>query len=71
MPIVLRLDRMMADRKISVNSLAMQIGIAPVNLSRIKTGKIKAIRLSTLEGLCTELSCQPGDLFEFVPDEDD
>lgn len=70
MPIVLRLDRVMADRKISLNDLAAKINIAPVNLSRIKTGKIKAIRFSTLEGLCEELRCQPGDLLEYVTPEE-
>lgn len=71
MPMIMRLDRVMADRKTSVNTLAEKIGIAPINLSRIKTGKIKAIRFSTLEGICKELDCQPGDLIEFVPDEED
>uniref|UniRef100_UPI0009B9E673 helix-turn-helix domain-containing protein n=1 Tax=Arabiibacter massiliensis TaxID=1870985 RepID=UPI0009B9E673 len=71
MPIIMRLDRVMADRKISVNHLAEKIGIAPMNLSRIKTGKIKAVRFSTLEGICKELGCQPGDLIEYTPDNHD
>lgn len=55
----------MADRKISVNDLSQRIELSPVNISRIRTGKIKAIRFSTLENLCQELNCQPGDLFEY------
>ena len=69
MPIILRLDRVMADRKISLNNLAEQVGISNVNLSKIKTGKISAIRFSTLDALCRELRCQPGDLLEYVPGE--
>ena len=65
MPIILRLDRMMADRKISLNDLSDKIGIANVNLSKIKTGKVSAIRFSTLEAICDVLDCQPGDLLEF------
>ena len=65
MPIILRLDRMMADRKISLNDLSEKIGIANVNLSKIKTGKISAIRFSTLEAICDVLDCQPGDILEF------
>lgn len=71
MAIVSRLDRMMADRKVSVNGLAERIGIAPINLSHIKTGKNKALRYSTLNALCRELNCQPGDLIEYIPDEDE
>lgn len=66
--IVMRLDRMLADRKVSSKELAERIGISPVNISRIKTGKINAIRFSTLEAICEVLRCQPGDLLEFVPD---
>jgi putative transcriptional regulator len=65
MPIVLRLDRMMADRKISLNELSEKVGIANVNLSKIKTGKISAIRFSTLEAICDILDCQPGDILEY------
>ena len=65
MPIVLRLDRMMADRKISLNDLSEKVGIANVNLSKIKTGKISAIRFSTLEAICDILDCQPGDILEY------
>ena len=66
MAIVLRLDRMMADRKISLNDLAEKVGIANVNLSNIKTGKVSAIRFSTLDAICDVLDCQPGDLLEYV-----
>ena len=65
MAIILRLDRVMADRKISLNDLATKVGIANVNLSNIKTGKISAIRFSTLDAICDVLDCQPGDLLEF------
>lgn len=67
MPIILRLDRIMADRKISLNELSDKVGISNVNMSRIKTGKIKAIRFSTLEMICKTLECQPGDILEYVP----
>ena len=69
MAIILRLDRVMADRKISLNSLAEQVGISTVNLSNLKTGKVKAIRFSTLNSICTVLNCQPGDILEFIFDE--
>lgn len=69
MAIILRLDRMMADRKISLNELAERVGIANVNLSNIKTGKVSAIRFSTLNAICDVLDCQPGDLLEFKRDE--
>ena len=70
MAIILRLDRMMADRKISLNELASKVGIANVNLSNIKTGKISAIRFSTLEAICNVLDCQPGDILEYKRDVD-
>ena len=69
MPIILRLDRVMADRKISLNNLAEKVGISNVNLSKIKTGKISAIRFSTLEAICDVLDCQPGDILEFQREE--
>ena len=69
MAIILRLDRVMADRKISLNELAQKVGIANVNLSNIKTGKISAIRFSTLNAICDVLECQPGDILEFKKDE--
>ncbi len=67
MPIILRLDRVMADRKVSLGSLASKVGIANVNLSKIKTGKVSAIRFSTLEAICEALQCQPGDILEYRP----
>ena len=69
MAIILRLDRVMADRKISFNELSEQVGVANVNLSKIKTGKVRAIRFSTLDAICRTLNCQPGDIIEYVPDE--
>lgn len=65
MPIVLRLDRVMVDRKISLQELAEEVGISNVNLSNIKTGKVRAIRFSTLEAICRVLQCQPGDILEY------
>lgn len=69
MSIIFRLDRVMADRKISLNELAKRIQLTNSNLSILKTGKARAIRISTLEALCRELNCQPGDLLEYQPDE--
>ena len=69
MAIILRLDRVMADRKISLNSLAEQVGISNVNLSNLKTGKVRAIRFSTLNAICAVLNCQPGDILEYSPEE--
>ncbi len=66
MAIILRLDRVMADRKMSLNELAERVGVSNVNLSKIKTGKISAVRFSTLNAICDVLDCQPGDLLEFV-----
>ena len=68
MEIVVNLDVMMAKRKISAGELAERVGITPANLSILKNNKAKAIRFSTLMTLCRELSCQPGDLLEFVDD---
>ena len=68
--IVVNLDVMMAKRKISSNELADRVGITPANLSILKTGKAKAVRFSTLEKLCKELKCQPGDLLEYTEVED-
>lgn len=67
--IIIRLDRMLADRKMQLNELAREVGISNVNLSLMKTGKIKAIRFSTLDAICRVLKCQPGDIMEFVEDE--
>ena len=69
MAIILRLDLVMADRKISLNELAERVGISNVNLSNLKTGKVRAIRFSTLNAICRELDCQPGDILEFSPDD--
>lgn len=68
MHIVVNLDVMLAKRKMSSGELASKIGITPANLSILKTGKAKAIRFSTLEAICKELGCQPGDILEFVDD---
>lgn len=67
--IVLRLDRVMADRKMSLNELADRVGVSNVNLSKIKTGKISAVRFSTLEAICDALNCQPGDILEYDPND--
>lgn len=69
MAIILRLDRVLADRKMQLGELADRIGINIVNLSNIKTGKVKAIRFSILNAICRELNCQPGDILEFKLDE--
>ena len=68
MAIILRLDRVMADRKISLKDLAEQVGIENINLSKIKTGKVSAIRFSTLNAICEALDCQPGDILEYQKD---
>ena len=60
----------MADRKMSLNELARRVGISNVNLSNIKTGKISAIRFSTLNGICKALNCQPGDILEYTEDDE-
>ena len=65
MPIIVNLDVMMAKRKISLGELAERIDLTPANLSILKTGKAKAVRFSTLESICRELDCQPGDILEF------
>ena len=66
--IVLRLDRMLADRKMSLNELSEHVGGSNVNLSRIKTGKVSGVRFSTLNAICKALDCQPGDILEYIPD---
>lgn len=65
MPIIINLDVMLARRKMRSNELAEKIGLTTVNLSVLKTGKIKAVRLATLEAICRELQCQPGDILEY------
>ncbi len=67
MPIIINLDVMLARRKMKSNELAEKIGLTTVNLSILKTGKIKAIRLVTLEAICRELQCQPADILEYKP----
>lgn len=71
MPIVVRLDVMLARRKVRSNELAAAIGITPANLSLLKSEKVKGIRFSTLEAICKYLDCQPGDILEYQPDEEE
>ncbi len=68
--IILRLDRVMADRKMSLNELSEKVGVANVNLSKMKTGKISAVRFSTLNAICKVLKCQPGEILEYAEDEE-
>lgn len=68
MAIIVNIDVMMARRKISLNELSEKVDITPANLSILKTGKAKAIRFSTLEAICRNLDCQPGDILEYLPD---
>ena len=70
MSIVINVDVMLAKRKLKSNELAKRVGISEQNLSILKTGKAKAIRLSTLDAICTALNCQPGDLLEYHPEEE-
>jgi putative transcriptional regulator len=67
MPILVRLDRMLLERRMSLTELADRVGVTIANLSILKTGKARAIRFSTLAALCRELDCQPGDLVVFQP----
>ena len=67
---IVNLDMMLAKRKMTSLELSQRIGITPANLSILKTGKAKAIRMSTLDAICRELKCQPGDILEFVEDDD-
>lgn len=71
MGIILRLDRVMADRKMSLNELSDKVGVSNVNLSKIKTGKVSAIRFSTLSAICEALDCQPGDVLEYRKEEEE
>lgn len=71
MPIVVNVDVMLARRKMSSGELADKIGISATNLSILKTGKAKAIRFSTLAAICRALDCQPGDLLEYQPGNDE
>lgn len=69
MPIAVKLDDLLHERRMTLTELAERVGITIVNLSILKTGKARAIRFSTLEALCRELGCQPGDILEFTTDE--
>jgi putative transcriptional regulator len=71
MPIIVRLDVMLAKRKVRSNELARAIGITEANLSLLKSEKVKGIRFSTLEAICKYLDCQPGDILEYQPDEEE
>ncbi len=68
MPIRIRLDYLLVDRRITLTELAQRLGMTLANVSILKTNKARAIRFSTLEALCRELKCQPGDLLEWVPE---
>lgn len=68
--IIIRLDRILADRKVKLSELANEIDITIANLSNLKTGKVKAIRFSTLDAICKALDCQPADIIEYVGDND-
>ena len=70
MAIIVRLDVELAKRKLSVTEFAEQVGITPANVSVLKNGRAKAIRFATLEAMCRVLECQPGDLLEWVPEDD-
>ena len=69
MPIITRLDRILAERKMQLSELANLVGISLANLSNLKTGKVKAIRFSTLEKICEVLDCQPGDILEYTTED--
>lgn len=71
MAIIINIDVMMAKRKMSLNELSEKVDITPANMSILKTGKAKAIRFSTLDAICRVLECQPGDIIEYRPGEDD
>lgn len=71
MPIITRLDRLLADHKMQLSELADKIDISLANLSNLKTGKVKAVRFSTIEKICQVLDCQPGDILEYVEHEQD
>jgi len=69
MPIIVRLDVVLAERKMRSRDLAQRIGLSEVNLSLLKTGRVKGIRFETLEKICAALDCQPGDILAFVAEE--
>ena len=68
--IMIQLDRLLLERRMSLTELSDRVGVTLANLSILKTGKARAVRFSTLDAICRELQCQPGDLFEFVQDDD-
>ena len=68
MAIVVNMDLMLVKRKMSLKELSERVGISVTNLSLLKTGKVKGMRFSTLEAICRELECKPGDILEYVPD---
>ncbi len=68
MGMIIRLDRVLADRKMQLSELAEKVEVSIVNLSKLKNGKVKAVRFSTLEAICKELRCQPGDILEYEED---
>lgn len=70
MPIIVNIDVVMAQRKMSLGELAEKVDITPANLSILKTGKAKAVRFSTLAAICRVLECQPGDILQYVPAKD-
>jgi putative transcriptional regulator len=70
MPILINLDMMLVRRKMSLTELAERVGVTIANLSVLKTGKARAVRFSTLEAVCRELDCQPGDILEYTPGEE-
>jgi putative transcriptional regulator len=67
MAVRIQLDRMLVARRMSLNELADRVGLTPTNLTLLKNGKARAVRMSTLDGLCRELDCQPGDLLHYEP----
>jgi putative transcriptional regulator len=71
MPIIVRIDVELAKRKLSVGEFAEQVGLTPANVAVLKNGRAKAVRFSTLEAMCRVLECQPGDLLEWVPGDDE
>jgi len=71
MAIIVNIDVMLAKRKMSVTELSERVGITMANMSILKNGKAKAVRFATLDKICEALNCQPGDIFEYVPDENE
>lgn len=69
MPIIVKLDVMLAQRKMSVGDFAQAVGISPANVAVLKNGRAKAVRFSTLEAMCQVLNCQPGDLLQWISDD--